>query len=71
MDWTPNKENEPTKDGRYGVIYRQGATVRRFIADYDSVAEKWLSGMPDVQILAWCKLPGIPNWIIKEMEELG
>lgn len=69
MSWKDASKESPEEDGRYAVIYQQGGYVRRVFCDY-SVEHGWLTGMADVQILAWQPFDGIPQWIIdKAMEE--
>lgn len=62
MSWNiiNSDRDNPLRDGRYAVIYRQGRVVRPFIGDY-SVVDGWMTGMPDVQILAWLALPKVPE----------
>lgn len=64
-EWRLVSEGEPDVDGRYAVIYKQGGVVKRFIADY-SVADGWMIGLPDVEVLAWCEMPGIPRKLLEE-----
>jgi hypothetical protein len=68
MEWTDATEDTPKEDGRYAIIYQQGSTVRRVFCDY-STEDGWLIGMMDVKVLAWCRFPDIPQWLIDNLME--
>lgn len=60
--WIPVTERNPTEEGRYAVIYRDGKTKqrRKFVMDFDPVAG-WRNVLPPAKIKMWLELPPDPE----------
>ena len=59
LTWRPVSE-KPEEGDRYLIKYRQGKIVKRFIADYDTVAG-WNIPLSDVELIEWLPIPPAPE----------
>lgn len=66
-EWKSAKENQPETKGRYAVLYQfaNEDKLRKWVADYDPIAERWFGQLADldidVEIKYWVQLPEIPE----------
>lgn len=57
----------PTKNGRYGIIYRyinKGRYIYIHVADFLAFPKTWVGITEYMEVLAWCEFPPIPSQFI-------
>ena len=64
-EWISVKDRVPDREDRFAILYRykEQPFLKKFIADYDPIDERWRNQLDDITIEYWLDLPEPPEEI--------